>query len=93
MSPDAQNAAVQHEDFDVKTPVYDPAKMKAVVQRDKAAIPSTPSRKSKRRAQSADEHSLDRAEWIKAVRNLDFTSEKGNISQTLFVQLSHENVI
>jgi hypothetical protein len=97
MSPDVQNAAVQHEDFDVKTPVYDPEKMKAVVQRDKAAIPeaSTPSRKSKRRAQSTDEHSLDRAERIKAVRNLDFTSEKGNISmsQTLFVQLSHENVI
>jgi hypothetical protein len=72
MSPDVQTAAVQHENFDVETPIYDPTKTKVVVQRDKAAIleASTPSRKSKRRAQSTDEHSLDRAEWIKAAHNL-----------------------
>jgi hypothetical protein len=66
------------------------------VQRDFAAIleASTPSRKSKRRAQSADEHSLDWSEWIKAARNLDFNSMKGNSSTTesLFIHLSNDYV-
>jgi hypothetical protein len=55
---------------------------------------STPSRKSKRRAQSADEHSLDRAEWIKAARNLNFNPVKGNSNtiDSLFVHLSNDFV-
>jgi hypothetical protein len=79
------------------TPVNDPAKNKVVVQKETATIleASTLWRKSKRRAQSADEHSLDRAEWMKAARNLDFMSEIGNNSatQTSFVQFSNSNVI
>jgi hypothetical protein len=43
---------------------------------------STLSRKSKRRAQSAEEHSLDRAERMKAARKLNFAFEKGNDSDT-----------
>jgi Xaa-Pro aminopeptidase len=48
---------------------------------DLAAIPkaSTPSRKrSKRRAGSADEHSLDRVERMKATKNLDAPPKQGN---------------
>jgi hypothetical protein len=54
------------------------------VHRDFAAVPeaSTPSRKSKRRAQSTDEHSLDRAERIKAAHNLNFNKAKGNNNKT-----------
>jgi hypothetical protein len=49
--------------------------------RELAAIleAETPSRKSKR-ASTGDEHSLEWAERIKAARNLDFTTEKGNSS-------------
>jgi hypothetical protein len=49
-----------------ETSVHGPANTVHEVQRDFAAIleASTPSRKSKRRAQSADEHSLDRAEFV-----------------------------
>jgi hypothetical protein len=56
---------------------------------------STPSRKRKRRAQLADEHSLDRAEQMKSVRNLDFAFEKCNNSdtQTSFVQFFNSIVI
>jgi hypothetical protein len=45
-----------------------------------AAIPevATPGRRSKRRAKTAVEVSLDRAERLKAAHNLDFTSGKGN---------------
>jgi hypothetical protein len=56
-------SVAQHEIYLGKTPVHDPTNKRAVVQREIAAIPeaSTRSRKSKRKAQSVDEHSLDRA--------------------------------
>jgi hypothetical protein len=96
-NPDAQSDEVQQEGVVGVTPVYDPTKKKVVVQREIVVIPeaSTLSRKSKRRALSADEHSLDHAERMKAVRNLDFTSQKGNssITQTSFVQFSNSYVI
>jgi hypothetical protein len=76
---------------------HDPAKQRAKAQKVMAAIleAETPLRKSKRRSESVDEHSLDRAERIKAARNLDFTAEKGNNSKPLvsFVHFSNENVI
>jgi hypothetical protein len=52
--------------------------------RDLATIPEveSPSHKSKRRAQSGDEHSLVRATRMKVARNLDFSNEKGNSSTT-----------
>jgi hypothetical protein len=66
-------------------------------EKDLAAIPEaeTPSCKSKRRSETVDENSLDRAERIKAARNLDFTSEKSNSSKSnvSFVHLSNKNVI
>jgi hypothetical protein len=96
-NPDAQCDEVQQEGVVGVTPVYDPTKKKVVVQREIVVIPeaSTLSRKRKRRALSADEHSLDHAERMKAVRNLDFTSQKGNssITQTSFVQFSNSYVI
>jgi hypothetical protein len=51
-------------------------------QRALAAIPEavTPTHSSRRRAESAGEHSLDRAERIKAAHNLDFRTEKGNLA-------------
>jgi hypothetical protein len=77
--------------------VHDPASPRAVVQTELAAIPeaSTPSRKSKKRADSVEEHSLDWAERIKAARNLNFTSDKGNnsMSQASFIHFSNECVI
>jgi hypothetical protein len=60
-----------------------------------AAIPeaSTPSRKSKRRAASADEHSLERAEKIKAAKNLDAPLKQGNqTAEITFLNLSTEYV-
>jgi hypothetical protein len=75
----------------------DGASPRAVELRELAAIPEadTPSRKSKRRVNSGDEHSLDRAERIKAARNLDFAPEKGNSSthQASFIHFSNECVI
>jgi hypothetical protein len=55
----------------------------------------SPSRKSKMRAQSSDEHSLDRAARIKAVHNLDFSKEKGNNPKSLasFIHFSDEKVV
>jgi hypothetical protein len=57
---------------------------------DLAAIPEadTPTRRSKRRADTADQPSLERAERIKAARNMDATPNKGNITmpQTSFLQ-------
>jgi hypothetical protein len=52
--------------------------------RELAVIPKVESLscKSKRRAQSGDEHSLDRAMRIKAARNLDLSKEKDNSSTT-----------
>jgi hypothetical protein len=77
--------------------VHGPKTIVAEVQREVAAIleASTPSRKSKRRAQLADEHSLDWAERIKAARNLDINSVKGNSSTTesSFIHFSNDNVI
>jgi hypothetical protein len=96
-SLDDWSDVVQQERVEGMNHVHDPAKKKAVIQREIAAIPeaSTLSHKRKRRAQSPDKHSLDRAERMKAARNLDFTSENGNSSdaQTSFVQFSNCNVI
>jgi hypothetical protein len=79
------------------SPVHGPTNWLAEVQREMAAIleASTPLCKSKRRAQSVDEHSLDRAERIKAVQNLDFNSVNGNSSTTEypFAHFSNDNVI
>jgi hypothetical protein len=61
-----------------------------------AAIPEivTPGRRSKRRAETANESSLERAERIKAARNMDVTHDKGNteISQHSFLEFSNEHV-
>jgi hypothetical protein len=55
----------------------------------------SPSRKSKRRAQSSDEHYLDRATRIKATHNLDFLKEKGNSPKSLafFIHYLDEQVV
>jgi hypothetical protein len=47
--------------------------------RELAAIPEadTPMRRSKRRANSADQTSLENVEQIKVARNVDYTSKKG----------------
>jgi hypothetical protein len=65
---------------------------------DLAAIPEadTPTRRSKRRADTADQPSLERAERIKAARNMDATPNKGNntMPQTSFLQqFSNEHVV
>jgi hypothetical protein len=79
------------------TTVQPMTKQWAQMKKDLVAIPEaeTPSCKSKRRSKIVDENSLDRAEWIKAAWNLDFTSKKGNNSKSnvSFVHLSNENVI
>jgi hypothetical protein len=66
-------------------------------QRALAAIPdtATPSCASKRRAGSVAKNSLDRAERIKAARNLDFILEKGNCdtSQISFISFSNEHMV
>jgi hypothetical protein len=53
---------------------------RAEASRELATIPQadTPSRRSKRRADTADAPSLERAKQIKVVRNLDSTTKKGN---------------
>jgi hypothetical protein len=55
-------------------PVQEPANQMGELQQELAAIPeaNTPSCKSKRRAASVDEHSLDHTEQIKAACNLDY---------------------
>jgi hypothetical protein len=87
---------VQQENVKVTTHVHSLAQMEAEEHRKVAAIPeaSTPSRKSKRRAQTMDEHSLDRAERIKAARNLDSNTVKGNNNKTKssLIHLSNECV-
>jgi hypothetical protein len=87
---------VQQENVKVTTPVHSPAQMEAKEYLEVAVIPeaSTPSRKSKRRAKTADEHSLDRAERIKAAWNLNFNSAKGNSNKTesSLIHLSNECV-
>jgi hypothetical protein len=59
-----------------------------------AAIPETksPGRRSKRRADTVDEFSLERAERIKAARNLDFKG-KPDSAQLSFLQFSNEDVM
>jgi hypothetical protein len=83
------------EAFDVAA--LEPAKWMGKAQRELMAIPEadTPSRKSKRRAESLNEHSLERAKRIKAARNLDFTSKKGTNSRhsSSFIHYSNEHVI
>jgi hypothetical protein len=63
---------------------------------DLAAIPkaSTPSRKrSKRRAGSADEHSMDRAERMKAAKNLDAPLKQGNNpTEQSFINFTSEQI-
>jgi hypothetical protein len=97
MCPDTRTEDEHHEVYEGETPVQDLTNMKVVVQREMVVISEarTPSCKSKRRAQSADKHSLDRAKRIKAAHNLGYTSEKGNSSmtQTSFIHFSNENVI
>jgi hypothetical protein len=59
-----QFRVVQQENVKVVTHVHSPAQMEAKEYLEVTTIPeaSTPSRKSKRRAKTTDEHSLDRAE-------------------------------
>jgi hypothetical protein len=61
------------------------------------AIPETesPGRRSKRRADMVDESSLERAERIKAARNLDFNSGIGkpDYAHHSFLQFSNDIVI
>jgi hypothetical protein len=93
---DGQFVVVQQENMEGETLVHGPTHTVLELKRDFAAIPeaSTPSRKSKRRAQSTDEHSLDRVERIKATQNLDFNSVKGNSNTTnsSFVHLLNDFV-
>jgi hypothetical protein len=101
-SVDEMGFEVQSDDqlpdaYEDDAPVRDPASLRVVVQGELAAIPeaNTPSRKSKRRADSVEEHSLDRAEQMKVARNLDFTSDIGNnsMSQASLIHLYNECVI
>jgi hypothetical protein len=59
-----------------------------------AAIPEveTPGRRSKRRAESVDESSMEHALRMKAARNLDFKGNK-NHSQPSFLQLPNDTVL
>jgi hypothetical protein len=56
---------------------------------------NTRSRKSKRRADTTAELSMERAERLKAARNLDFTQENGNknTSHASFLQFPNEIVV
>jgi hypothetical protein len=78
-------------------PVQDLVNQMGEVQRELAAISEadTPSRKSKRRVASVDEHSLDCTERLKAARNLDFASDKGTSRKPTpsFFHFSSEHVI
>jgi hypothetical protein len=93
---DGRFLVVLQENVDGATSVHGPAQTVAEVHRDFAAIleASTPSCKSKWRAQSTDEHSLDRAEQIKAAHNLDFNKANGNNNKThsSFIHLSNDFV-
>jgi hypothetical protein len=75
----------------------EPLTPRAETHRELAAISEvgTPSRRSKRRADTADEPSLERAERIKAARNLDFNPKKGTktTSHASFLQFSDEHVV
>jgi hypothetical protein len=62
-----------------------------------AAVPeaSPPSRPSKRRAENADQTNLERAEKLKATRNLDISFNKGTTDSfgISFLQFTKENVV
>jgi hypothetical protein len=64
---------------------------------DMAAIPEadTPMQRSKRRADIADQSSLEHVERIKPACNIDTTPNKGNntTSQNSFLQFSNEQVM
>jgi hypothetical protein len=66
---------------EVDAPGSEPVTPRAETHRELAAISEvgTPSRRSKRRADTADEPSLERAERIKATCNLDFNPKKGTL--------------
>jgi hypothetical protein len=70
---------------------------RAEAQRDLAAIPEaeTPSRRSRRRADTTDEPSLEHAERIKVASNLDSIPESGKriTSHASFLQFSYEHVV
>jgi hypothetical protein len=70
---------------------------RAAAQGDLAAVPeaTTPPRTSKRRADTIAEPSLERAERLKAARNLDATTKKGNdiTSHISFLQFSDDLVV
>jgi hypothetical protein len=97
MGFEGQKVEELHEAFDAQAPVHELANLMAESKKELATIPEvdTPSHKSKRRAESVNEHSLERVERIKAACNLDFTSEKGNSSKphASFIHYSNENVI
>jgi hypothetical protein len=80
-----------------KTPSSNLVNPRAEAHRKLAAIPEavTPLRTSKRRADMADQHSLERAERIKAACNLDSTPNLGNTttSHASFLQFSNEKVV
>jgi hypothetical protein len=70
---------------------------KSAAQEALAAIPGavTPLRSRKRRAVTADQHSQERAERLKAARNLDYVLELGNnsTSHPSFLKFSNELVV
>jgi hypothetical protein len=59
-----------------------------------AAIPKsvTPGKRSKHRADSVDESSLEHAEWMKTARNLDFKGNK-HLAHPSFLPLSNDLVM
>jgi hypothetical protein len=81
---------------EVVVPGSEPVTPRAETHRALTAIDEvgTPSRRSKTRADMADEPSLERAERIKAARNLDFNPKKGtkNTSHVSFLEFSNEHV-
>jgi hypothetical protein len=83
--------------FEIEEKGDEPASLEVEQLRELAAILEVESHsdKSKRWAQSGDEHSLDRVVRIKAARNLDFSKEKGNnpTSPTSFIHYLDEQVV
>jgi hypothetical protein len=81
---------------EVVSPGSEPVTPRAKAHRELEAIyeVGTPSRRSKRRVDTADEPFLEQAERIKATRNLDFNPKKGttNTSHAFFLQFSNEHV-
>jgi hypothetical protein len=75
----------------------EPAMPRTEAQRDLAALPEveTPSRRSRRRADTADEPSLEHGERIKATSNLDSIPKRGKkiTSHASSLQFSNEHVV